>query len=234
MEARLSVLLAAFGLVTVGATLYNFRRAPHEEASRNRSMVLLAIALYALGVSGDITGLLASLPGLDWYTGEFVAHVAMLIGSAVFLGFSLKTYRRVRRHLGGPDAPVHRHLGRTFVRYPHLPLCTVAVAALIPAWIYVVAAGPTYAAQAAMNDASHFVVAIVLLVTLWVWIDIERLTRGLRNFGFALSVMILAESAHFLEELGIWPSWNAVAYLALLLVAMTFWISATFEVADGR
>lgn len=233
MEGKLSALLAAFALVTVAATLYNFRRAPHEEASRNRSMVLVAIALYALGVSLDLTGALSSLPGVDWYTGEFIAHVAMLLGSGVFLGFSLLIHRRIRRHLGGPDAPVHSRPGQTSIRYPHLAFCTIAVAALVPAWVYVAVAGPTYAARAAMTDATHFIVALVLLVTLWVWADIERLTRGLRNFSFALAVILLAESAHFMEELGIKPGWNGVVYLALLLVAMTFWISATYEVAEG-
>lgn len=233
METKLSILMAAFGAITIAATFYNFQRAPHAEAARNRRLVFIAITLYALGVSIDLTGVFSQLGVTDWYTGELVAHITMLAGSGVFLGFSLLTYRSVLKHLDSHGDHVLRRLARYFISSPHLFVSSAAVASLFPLWAYYALTGPTYVLRAAMNDATHVFVALLFLASLWVWVNIERITKNLRNLGFAISTIILAESSHFLDELGVQSGWFAAAYLVLLFISMTFWISATFEVADG-
>jgi len=220
---------AAYALIVIILTFYNFGRAPHPQSRGNRFTVLLAVTLFSAGTVLMLLGmdnlLESSLgPGVA----EMLGHVSMATGTTLFLYFSWETKQAL-------DKRRTDRLDRGMAALPS----SAAVAAVTVLVISVVAVSmyTLLGAEVAFN-AMHLLLPPLLLAALWTWIRVESLAgaspTAYVNLKATITVILIASLAHSFLMLGLKPVWMEAILISGLLIGASFWISATYDVARGK
>lgn len=66
------------------------------------------------------------------------------------------------------------------------------------------------------------------------WVDIHRRTVAARNLPLALLLLAVAVATHGLAEFGVAPGTTEAVMLVSSVAAASFWLDASFDIADGR
>lgn len=195
---------ALYLLAVFIASMYNFWRAP--PPAGHRPLLIASIVLFGIGVLVDGGGKVGLIPDVF----EIIADPVQLLSIAILFH-------------------VTRNIRLAIASREH-----VYGVAAVPLLILMTAAAPSTSAGYYLHLVIEIALVALAVTVAAMWFDINRTTSAARNLPFAVLLLAIALASHGLEEFGVAVAWSQSIMVVSSVAAASFWLDASFDIADGR